>query len=79
MEKKGKADTTLITISNTIPVEISVSLPQDDIIKVDLGMKANIEFSAYSSMKFEGIVDRIDTNLSGRNPYYTVYITCDAN
>lgn len=78
-DKISATNTKFIYIENPDLIEISVLLDQIDIVQVELGMPAEIEFDAYPWVIFQGTISDIDTkaNISAWVVSYTVKINID--
>lgn len=78
-DKISATNTKFIYIENPDLIEISVLLDQIDIVQVELGMSAEVEFDAYPWVIFQGTISDIDTkaNISAWVVSYTVKINID--
>ena len=78
-DKISATNTKFIYIENPDLIEISVLLDQIDIVQVELGMPAEVEFDAYPWVIFPGTISDIDTkaNISAWVVSYTVKINID--
>ncbi len=74
------ANTSIVTLAEKYTVDILVSIPQEDISDISLGMEVNILFDAYEEYLIPAVVDSISIVPSGgmtSSINYTVTIVCD--
>ncbi len=72
--------TAVVSIANKANVDVFVSIPQEDIADISIGMAVNIRFDAYEDILIKAVVDSISiTPASGMQSSvnYTVGIVCD--
>ncbi len=74
------ANSAIITIAEKEVVNIIVSIAQEDIADIEIGMDANILFDAYDDITIPAVVDSISISPSGSmqsSVNYSVSIACD--
>lgn len=74
------AGTALVTIGSDQSVEIWVSISQDDIADISIGMETNVIFDAYEEYTIPAVVESISTSSSSgmtSTVNYTLEISCD--
>ena len=78
-DKISATSTKFIYIENPDLIDISLLLDQIDIVQVELGMPAEVEFDAYPGVIFHGIISDIDTkaNISAWVVSYTVKVNIE--
>jgi HlyD family secretion protein len=62
MGTQGMSSTELLRIANLNNMEVEVDVNENDIVKVNIGDKANIEVDAYAKKKFTGTVTSISNS-----------------
>lgn len=70
---------TVVTIGDAKHINVLVSVSQDDIADVQIGMKANVVFDAYDNVTVPSVVDSISMTTAGMSTSvnYIVTILCD--
>jgi HlyD family secretion protein len=59
--------TEILRIADMKSIEVRVDVPENDIVKVNVGDSANIEVDAYSNRKFKGVVYQIASSNTTAN------------
>ncbi len=75
-----QANTALVSLANDGRVRFSVSIPQEDIVDIEMGMQANVWMDAYENESLSGTVESISLVSSGNmqsSVNYTVVVACD--
>ncbi|UYW00752.1 efflux RND transporter periplasmic adaptor subunit [Flavobacterium agricola] len=62
MGTQGMSSTELLRIANLNNMEVEVDVNENDIVKVNIGDRANIEVDAYAKKKFKGTVTSISNS-----------------
>lgn len=62
MGTQGMSSTELLRLANLNNMEVEVDVNENDIVKVNIGDKANIEVDAYAKKKFTGTVTSISNS-----------------
>ncbi len=70
---------TVLTVGDAKQINVLVSVSQDDIADVQIGMKANVVFDAYDNVTVPSVVDSISMSTAGMSTTvnYVVTILCD--
>ena len=79
-ESKVKAGMAVVSIADTELVNVLVSIPQEDIAEIKIGMETNVKFDAYEGVTIPAIVDSISiipAEGMQTTVNYTVTILCD--
>ncbi len=73
------ANTALVTLADNTFVYLAVSIPQEDIADISVGMQANVLLDAYDDTSLPAMVDSISVTPSGNmqsSVNYTVVVSC---
>ncbi|MFI3175822.1 MAG: HlyD family efflux transporter periplasmic adaptor subunit [Bacillota bacterium] len=74
-----RSEGTVATIGDAKHINVLVSVAQEDIADVQIGMKANVIFDAYDNVTVPSVVDSISMSTAGMSTTvnYVVTILCD--